>query len=76
LLTDVVMPGMLGHHLAEKLRALRPTTAVAYMSGFSDAVLGPAAGRIRGALIDKPFTAPALLEHVRWALAAGEPPRP
>lgn len=69
LLTDIVMPGMLGHHLAQRLRSLRPSTAVAYMSGFSDAVLNPRT-RLREALIDKPFTAPALLEHVRWALRA------
>ncbi|MGH2871246.1 MAG: response regulator [Solirubrobacteraceae bacterium] len=70
LLTDIVMPEMLGHHLAERLCAVRPATAVAYMSGFADAVLGPP-GRRRAALIDKPFTANSLLDHVRGALCLG-----
>ncbi len=36
LITDVVMPGIGGHTLAEKLRALRPGLPVLYMSGYVD----------------------------------------
>jgi two-component system, cell cycle sensor histidine kinase and response regulator CckA len=76
LLTDVVMPGLLGHQLADRLRALRPAIAVVYISGHSESLLGPAAGIEPSALIAKPFTAPVLLERVRHALGErGEPHR-
>ena len=75
LLTDVVMPEMLGHQVARRLRELRPATAVAYMSGFPDVAPG-VVEQVRGALIDKPFTAPALLEHVRLALGSSGARRP
>jgi two-component system, cell cycle sensor histidine kinase and response regulator CckA len=70
LLTDMVMPGLQGHQLADRLRAVRPAIAVVYLSGHSGPLLGPAAHLQPSALIAKPFTAPALLEYVRQALAA------
>lgn len=76
LLTDVVMPGLLGHQLADRLRALRPAIAVVYISGHSESLLGSAADIEPSARIAKPFTAPVLLEHVRHALGErGEPHR-
>jgi PAS domain S-box-containing protein len=36
LMTDIVMAGMSGHVLASRLRALRPTLLVLYMSGYVD----------------------------------------
>ncbi|MGH2857655.1 MAG: ATP-binding protein [Solirubrobacteraceae bacterium] len=75
LLTDVIMPGMLGPELAGELRGRRPAAAVAYMSGFSETVLGPAAELEPGVLLDKPFTAAALLAHVRGALGPADGPR-
>lgn len=72
LLTDVVMPGMLGPELAQRVRERRPAAAVAYMSGFAETVLGPAADLEPGVLLDKPFTAAALLAHVRGALPPPE----
>jgi two-component system cell cycle sensor histidine kinase/response regulator CckA len=74
LLTDIMMPGMLGPHLAEHLTAERHGLRVLYMSGFSEWLLGQATQIGSSALIEKPFTAPALLERVRSALAS-EPAR-
>jgi signal transduction histidine kinase/CheY-like chemotaxis protein len=67
LLTDLVMPGMLGKEIAEKVLALRPATAVLYVSGYSRGVLGQTLdpGVV---LIEKPIPAATLLEAVREAL--------
>ena len=45
LLSDMVMPGMLGHQLAERLQELRPDIGVLYMSGFSESVVGTVAAQ-------------------------------
>jgi signal transduction histidine kinase/CheY-like chemotaxis protein len=76
LLTDVVMPVMLGKEVAEKVTALRPDTCVLFMSGYAQAVIGPM-GDLSGGreIIDKPFTEAALLERLRSLLGAraGQP---
>jgi PAS domain S-box-containing protein len=74
LLTDVIMPEMLGTELAEKVRAIRPGMRVIYMSGYSHEVLAPRAlGRNGGsAFIEKPFNARELLEAVRELLDGEE----
>ena len=72
LLTDVVMPGMLGHHLAAAARELQPSLRVLFMSGFAGPVLGSAISV--GELIEKPFTAPHLLERI--TTLATDQPRP
>jgi signal transduction histidine kinase len=70
LLTDVVMPGLRGHEVAERVTASRPGVKVLYMSGYADeALLGRAAIHER-ALIEKPFAVDALAERVREALGA------
>jgi hypothetical protein len=67
LLTDVIMPEMLGTELVEKVHDLRPGLKVIYMSGYSHEVLAPQALMENGgnAFIEKPFNARALLETVR-----------
>ena len=69
LITDVVMPGLSGPLLAEKLVAARPGTKVLYTSGYGDDTL-----RQYGALepdhafLEKPFTRDALVRKVRELL--------
>jgi PAS domain S-box-containing protein len=65
LLTDVVMPGMNGRQLAERLSAMHPSTPVLYLSGYTDDILGPQGVLAPGVeLIHKPFTTAELLEVV------------
>ncbi len=78
LLTDVVMPGMLGKEVAVRVGELRPGIPVLYMSGYAQAVIAPMGDLAAGhAIIDKPFSEAALLERVAEALsrASAEPPR-
>jgi signal transduction histidine kinase len=69
LLTDVVMPQMLGKEVAARITPLRPGLRVLYMSGYAQAVIGPMGDLAGGQdIIDKPFSEPALLERVRAVL--------
>jgi CheY-like chemotaxis protein len=69
LLTDVIMPGGNGHALAQTLNALRPELKVLYMSGYTDDIIAQRGVLESGVrLLQKPFTAKALLESVRAAL--------
>jgi len=69
LFTDVVMPGMNGRVLAESLLKVRPDLRVLYMTGYTDDALEHSGVLETGALVlEKPFTALALLERVRAAL--------
>ncbi len=71
LLTDVIMPGMLGKELAERILERRPETRVLYMSGYASPMLGMTATVPPGMhLVEKPFTEQTLLAKVREALAA------
>jgi PAS domain S-box-containing protein len=71
LLTDVVMPGMSGPVLAERLRRSHRDMPVAYMSGYAGDVISHHGVREDQAiLIEKPFTAAELLKTVRAALSA------
>ena len=69
LLTDVVMPGMSGFELAERLTRRWPATAVLHMSGHTNAEYTPEAGsRVGYSLLQKPFTPADLLSQVRERL--------
>lgn len=70
LLTDVVMPHMLGKEVAERVLKLRPTIAVVFMSGYAQPVLGAEGSLDEGVvLLEKPFTEASLLAKVREVLA-------
>jgi CheY-like chemotaxis protein len=64
LLTDVVMPNMLGKEVAERVRRIKPDIEVLYMSGYAQPVLASQGRLDRDVnLIDKPFTAAAITER-------------
>lgn len=62
LVTDVVMPHMLGKEVAARMRAIKPGIEVLYMSGYARPVLA-SQGRLDPdvALVEKPFSAADLL---------------
>lgn len=69
LLTDVIMPGMSGDSLADRLRRDYPGIRVVYMSGFSEEDLEARGIRaVGGAYLTKPFTPDVLSMVVRGAL--------
>ena len=76
LLTDVVMPQMLGKEAAERIRALRPGVTVLFMSGYARGVLDPQGVVEAGAnLIQKPFSEAELLATLRHTIASATPHR-
>ena len=72
LLTDVIMPGMLGPDLVKQIKEIRPELGVIFMSGYSHEVLAPGALAEQGAnaFIEKPFNADELLQAVHDVLDA------
>jgi CheY-like chemotaxis protein len=69
LLTDVVMPQMHGPDLAKRIRAAHPEIRVLFMSGYAQPMLENGGALEDGVLlIEKPFTAPVLLDGVEHAL--------
>jgi two-component system, cell cycle sensor histidine kinase and response regulator CckA len=71
LVTDVVMPGMQGKELADRIRQIQPDIGILFMSGYTQGILG-AQGVLESGinLIEKPFSEATLLQKVRKALRA------
>jgi len=66
LITDVIMPGLNGRELAERLKTLRPEIKVLLMSGYTDDILSRHQVLDAGLeFLEKPFTPQALAAKVR-----------
>ena len=69
------MPEMMGNEVAARVRAVRPSLPVLFMSGYAQQVLDT-----QGAidpnvdLLEKPFSAATLLTRVRQAILNGGVP--
>jgi two-component system, cell cycle sensor histidine kinase and response regulator CckA len=71
LVTDVIMPQMLGKEVAERVTLRCPDIRVLFMSGYAEPVLGSQGTLAEGVLLlEKPFSEPTLLSKVREALDA------
>jgi CheY-like chemotaxis protein len=66
-LTDVMMPKMSGPELASHLAQTRPGLRIVFMSGYTEDPVTLAVTQAE--FLAKPFTATALMETVRRALA-------
>ena len=66
MLTDVVMPGMNGRALGERLATSHPRLRVMYMSGYTDdEVMRRGIRAAQTAFLQKPFTPADLTRSVR-----------
>jgi PAS domain S-box-containing protein len=71
LMTDVVMPGISGRELAERVKLIRPKINVLYMSGYTDqAVVHHGILDMDAVLLQKPFTMATLSTKLREILTA------
>jgi PAS domain S-box-containing protein len=76
LLTDVVMPEMMGNEVAARISAIRPDVPALFMSGYAQPILdshGVAAASFD--ILAKPFTEVALLTRIRQAITRIPAPR-
>jgi CheY-like chemotaxis protein len=74
LLTDIMMPGINGKELADKLLLARPDTKAIFMSGRAAEVISDAGVLIPvDAFLAKPFTVDRLLNKVRERLEYRSP---
>jgi DNA-binding response OmpR family regulator len=69
LLTDVIMPKMLGNEVAARVTRCRPGIPVLYMSGYAEPVLTENGTLPDGVtIVEKPFTSRELLDRARAVL--------
>jgi DNA-binding response OmpR family regulator len=65
LLTDVIMPNMMGNEVAARVQAIRTDLPVLYMSGYAEPVLTENGTLPDGVtIVEKPFTSSELLSRV------------
>ena len=76
LLTDVIMPGMNGRELAQRMLEIRPNVKVLYMSGYTENVIAHNGTLDAGvSLLQKPFNLRDLKDKVREVLDSTPIPR-
>jgi PAS domain S-box-containing protein len=76
LLTDVIMPNMMGNEVAARIDAILPDIPVLYMSGYAQPVLTENGTLQAGVtIVEKPFTGRELLRYIRTALHPGQQQR-
>jgi two-component system cell cycle sensor histidine kinase/response regulator CckA len=68
LVTDIVMPGLTGPALAERLKTERPATRVLFTSGYADSAAALQNIELRRSFLPKPFLPAELLKRVREVL--------
>jgi two-component system cell cycle sensor histidine kinase/response regulator CckA len=68
LMTDVVMPGLSGHQLADQLTQSRLALKVLYVSGYADSVIQRAVLDAGAAFLQKPFDRDVLAKTLRTLL--------
>lgn len=72
LLTDVIMPGLNGRELYERLVAERPRLKVLYTSGYAENVISRDGILLaEAAFLPKPFSLPRLAAKIREVLSSG-----
>ena len=75
MITDVIMPGMNGGELAERMTVLRPDVKVLYMSGYAETTVYRKGVLEQGApFLQKPFAPPDLGRKVRDILGPKSEP--
>ena len=75
LVTDVIMPGMGGRELADRLLKSRPDLKVLYISGYTeDSVIAQGVFSSQMAFLQKPIASADLAQKVRAILDAEQPP--
>jgi len=71
LMTDVVMPGISGRELGERIRHIRPEIKILYMSGYTDqSIVQHGILEHDAVLLQKPFSLATLAAKLREILAA------
>jgi PAS domain S-box-containing protein len=70
MLTDVVMPGMLGYELSRRLKSSMPEMKVVYMSGYTEQSIIHRSQIQNASFIQKPMTPEAIVRQVRQTLDA------
>ena len=71
MITDLAMPGLTGHELGERVRALYPRLPVLYMSGyFNDAGRSNPGSIPQANFLSKPFSQEQLLRAVQTVLSS------
>ena len=67
-ITDVVMPGLSGHELAQQLLSARAGLKVLYLSGYAQDAFPTPSAEAQKAFLQKPFTLQSLARKVREIL--------